>query len=105
MSRRSTGCVRPARRHRRAGSAMRAVRRGRTAAVQAAAEGLRRAGEGARLRLLHDVRPRRGTGVWSIYGALRIRLDLPTPAGGEPTAASSARGTRTVLQRRVQKAQ
>lgn len=84
---------------------MRAVRRRGAAAVQATAEGLRGAGEGARLRLLHDVRPRRGTGVWSVHGTLWLRLDLPAPAGGEATAASSAGGTGSVLQRRVQKTQ
>lgn len=82
---------------------MRAVRRRGAPAVQAPAEGLCRAGEGARLRMLHDVRPRRGTGVWSVHGALRLRLELPAPAGREQTLASSAGGPWSVLQRRVQK--
>lgn len=84
---------------------MRAVRRRGAPAVQASAEGLRGAGAGARLRMLYDVRPRRGTGVWSVHGALRLRLDLPAAAGGEQTPASSAGGPGSVLQRRVQKNQ
>lgn len=105
MSGRRVGRARPARRHRGAGGSVRAVRRRGAAAVQASAEGLRGAGEGARLRMLYDVRPRRGAAVRSVHGALRLRLDLPAPAGGEQTPAGSAGGPGGLLQRRVQEAQ
>lgn len=102
---RGAGRAGPAVRLGGAGGPLRALRPRGAAAVQAAAAGLRREAAGARLRLLPDLRPRAGPGVWSVHGPLRLRPELPAAARGEAAAAGAAGGTGGVRQRRRQKAQ
>lgn len=103
LSGRSTSCIHATRRFRRAGDSVWAVRCCDAPAVQTPAQRLRGAGEGARLRLLQDVRPGWGTCMWSVHGEMRLRLELPVPTWGEQTTSGSTGGTGVVLPCRLQK--
>lgn len=105
LSGRCTGCVHAARRFRGAGDSVWAVRACDAAAVQTPAQRLRGAGEGARLRLLHDVRPGRGTSMWSVHREVRLWPELPAPTWGKQTTTGATGGTGAVLSSRFQKTQ
>lgn len=101
---RAARSIRPAGWKRQPCGPMRAVRRRGDGAVQTVASGLRRAGKGAGLRVLHDLPPDWGPGVRSVHGALRYRAELSISPRGEQTSASSAGGTGRVCEGTGQKA-